>query len=476
MSGRPAFRRWIFVVVGSPAIFILLGSSNVLLWLASGVALLIGVLLLWTQWSTPVLMWVVGMNWLPVIADIGLADFGSQNLLETNGGYRAEAILLSLCGTVALALGMRAGRGIFSDKLCLPERRPQQIAAARALIAYFLCFPLMVGISIVMRFVPSLTQPLLAIGLVKFVIIYVLAAEIFENGQGFVWLIFVLLVETVTGLTGYFADYKEAYFVVFIAMAGSHRRPRNGVIAFGVFSVVIVVWLSLVWTAVKPEYRMWVSGYTAQQVVVRPFDERIVWMSNHMFSKSIDLGGTSETLLKRVGYTQFYADILQRLSDKMIPDDQNFYVKALVHVLTPRVLFPDKSDLNDSEITTALTGHKIGSNTSMSVGYTAQANVDFGVPGMFAAIFLIGVMLVAIVRYFMTRSGPLHLRQGCATACAFVPFNYGTDIDKALGFLLTGFFALAMLLKFGYPFVAQWLGEHATAVDRASVTLQRRQA
>jgi hypothetical protein len=458
-------------VVGSPAIFILLGSSNVLLWLASGVALLIGVLLLWTQWSTPVLLWVVGMNWLPVIADIGLADLGGRNLLETNGGYEAEAVFLSLCSMIALALGMRSGQGIFRDKLCLPEEKLQQISAARALIAYFLCFPLMVGISVLMRLVPSLTQPLLAVGLVKFVIIYVLAAEIFENGQGFGWLIFVLLIETVTGLTGYFADYKEAYFVVFIAMAGSHRRPQIGVTVFGVFSVVIVVWLSLVWTAVKPEYRMWVSGYTAQQVVVRPLDERIVWMSNHIFSKAIDFDATSETLLKRVGYTQFYADILQRLNDKIITDDHSFYVKALVHVFTPRVLFPDKSDLNDSAITTALTGHKIGNNTSMSVGYTAQANVDFGVPGMFLAIFLIGVLLVAIVRYFMTRSCPLRLRQGCATACAFVPFNYGTDIDKALGFLLTGFLALATLMKFGYPLVAQWLGERATIVDRAGVAL-----
>jgi hypothetical protein len=476
VSRRPAFRRWMFVVVGSPAIFILLGSSNVLLWFASGVALFVGVLLLWTQWSTPVLLWVVGMNWLPVIADIGLADLGGQNLLDTNGGYRAEAILLSLCSMVALALGMRSGRGIFSDKLYSLERRPQQITMMRALIAYLLCFPLMVALSIMMRAVPSLTQPLLAVGLVKFVIIYVLAAEIFESGHGFGWLVIVLLVETVTGLTGYFANYKEAYFIVLIAMAATHRRLRIGMIAFGALSVVIVVWLSLVWTAVKPEYRMWVSGYTGEQTVVRPFGERIAWMSDHIFGKAIDFDATSKTLLKRIGYTQFYADILQRLDDKMIPDDDRFYVKALVHVLTPRVLFPDKRDLDDSAITTALTGHKIGRNTSMSVGYTAQANVDFGVPGMFGAIFLIGLMCVAIVRYFMTRPGPPQLRQGCATACVFVPFDYGTDIDKALGFVLTGFLALAVFLKFGYPFVARWLEEHTTTGNRASVRLQRRQA
>ena len=464
VSRRPAFRRWMFVVAGSPAIFILLGSSNVFLWLVSGIALFIAVLLLWTQWSTPVLLWVAGMNWLPVITDIGLADLSGHNLLNTNGGYRAEAILLSLCSMVALALGMRWGRSIFRNKLCLPVRGPQQITTKRVLIAYFLCFPLMVSISIAMRLLPSLTQPLLAIGLVKFVIIYILAASIFESGQGFAWLIIVLLVETVTGLTGYFANYKEAYFIVLIAMASTHRRPRIGLIIFGACSVAVVIWLSLVWTAVKPEYRMWVSGYTGEQVIVRPLGERVAWMSDHMFSRAIDFDATSTTLLKRVGYTQFYADILQRLNEGVIPDGNNFYVKAIVHVLTPRVLFPDKGNLNDSAITTALTGRRIGSNTSMSVGYTAQANVDFGVPGMFAVIFLIGVMVVAIVRYFMTRPGPLFLRQGCATACVFVRFNYGTDIDKALGIVLTGFLALAVILKYGYPFVARWL-EHTTTAD-----------
>jgi hypothetical protein len=178
-----------------------------------------------------------------------------------------------------------------------------------------------------------------------------------------------------------------------------------------------------------------------------------------MFSEAIDFDATSRKLLERIGYTEFYSETLQRLNDHLIPEGENFYVKAITHVLTPRFLFPDKGSLDDSGITTHLTGRKISANTSMSVGYTAQANVDFGVPGMFVPIFLIGAMLGAIVLYFMTRSGPLYLRQGCATACVFAKFTYGSNIDKALGFVVTGFLAVAVILRYGYPIVAGWLAD-----------------
>jgi hypothetical protein len=300
-----------------------------------------------------------------------------------------------------------------------------------------------------------------------------LAASLINRGRGFAWIVIVLLIETVTGLTGFFADYKDAFFVVLIALAASDRKPRIGVVIFGALAVSIVIWLSLLWTSVKVEYRDWVSGYTGDQVVVRPLGERIQWMSEHMFSKAIDLGATSRILLQRVGYTTFYADTLQRLDEREIPEGNNFYAKALLHILTPRVLFPDKAGLDDTAITRTLAGVHISGNTSMSVGYTAEANVDFGIPGMFVAIFLIGVMVVAIVCYFMTRPGPLYLRQGCATACVFMHFNYETNIDKALGFGVTGFLALAVMLKYGYPFVAGWLAETTTVEDGPGLRRRR---
>jgi hypothetical protein len=216
-----------------------------------------------------------------------------------------------------------------------------------------------------------------------------------------------------------------------------------------------------------------VSGNTGQQAVVRPIGERVEWMADHMINGTIDFSKTSRKLMERIGYTEFYSIILKRLDDGKIPEGDNFFYKAALHVLTPRVLFPDKSSLDDNAITKELTGRKISANTSMSVGYTAQANVDFGVPGMFIPICLIGVMLAAIVRYFMTRTAPLHLRQACGTACIFVKFTYGGDIDKSLGFVVTGFLAIAVILKYGYPLVAGWLVHTKTGESQSAIVPNR---
>jgi hypothetical protein len=453
-SPQPAFRSWIFFLAGAPMIFVLFGSSNVSLWFASGAAVLIAGLLLWDQWSSPVLLWVVGMNWLPVVVDIAVSDLAGKDLLDPGRGiaHRGEAIIVSLLSLIALALGMRLGRSVFSHRLSLSGRGSKNLTMEHAVIFYFLSLLLVAILAEVAKLFPTLTQPLRAFGLLKYVSVYILAAIIFENSRGYCWLALVLLIETATGVTGFFADYKSAFFVVLIAMAAIERK-QTGVVIFGALSLAVCIWLSLVWTAAKPSYRYWVSGYTGEQTIVRSFSERLHWILNYMLNEPIDYGAAGETLLDRIGYTGYYAITLSRLEEGSILGGTNFYLRAAAHVLTPRFLFPEKDALDDSAITTQLTGIVIDRKTSISVGYTAEAHVDFGMPGMFVAIYLIGVIIVAAVRYFVTRPGPLHLRQGCATACAFLPFTYGTNIDNALGAFVTGFLALAVC----YPVLAGWL-------------------
>jgi hypothetical protein len=143
------------------------------------------------------------------------------------------------------------------------------------------------------------------------------------------------------------------------------------------------------------------------------------------------------------------------------------------HVLTPRVLFPDKSTLDDSKITTALLRRKITSDTSISVGYIAQAHVDFGVPGMFLPVLIIGVMIGAAAKYFMTRPAPLLIREAFTTATLFLAFPFGENIDKTLGGFVVDCLAMGLLLKFGYPMIARWLAGSALIYSGNSIKNNR---
>src|SRR5271169_2966583 len=94
-------------------LFILLGlsaSPNVEIWAA---CLLLPPAIVWILGGNrayPILVWVIGLNWLSIAADLLRADLSGQSLREEwLGPYDEQAILISLCALLAIALGMRCG-------------------------------------------------------------------------------------------------------------------------------------------------------------------------------------------------------------------------------------------------------------------------------------------------------------------------------------------------------------------------------
>ncbi len=78
-------------------------------------------------------------------------------------------------------------------------------------------------------------------------------------------------------------------------------------------------------------------------------------------------------------------------------EDGEILWAAVVHVLTPRLLFPDKPPVeSDSEKVRRYTGvwvAGIEENTSIAFGYAAESYVDFGVPLMFLPVLAYGFLM-----------------------------------------------------------------------------------
>lgn len=449
------FRRWALPVACVLIIPGLLGSSNAALWAIGLLSLPVALWLLGRRESHPVLLWVIAVNWLAVIGDILYADLTGNSLSGGWAGpYQVEAMIFSLCAVLALSLGMRWGTQLGSHAFhsSVPVGSgglyaPQgDISLQRAVLWYFLALPITSILGSISRAVPAITQPLYAMTLLKFVCVYLVAAKAFEIGRGYAWVALVAGLEMVIGLTGFFSNYKDAIIVMLIALAWSQAKMNARKWFFAGVAMVAVIWVSLVWTAVKQEYRAHIAWL--------PIEQRLDWMAQQFLVNDINYRDAFIKLSRRVGYTKLYARIMAMEAGVSRDDTFYFYAAAVQHVLTPRILFPDKAALSDSKITTALLGFKIDSETSIGVGYIAQAYVDFGFPGMLLPILLIGTMLGIIAKYFMTRSAPLLVRQAFATATLFQAFAFAEDIDKALGGIITSFIAMALALKFGYPLIA----------------------
>ena len=450
---------WTLTIAGALTIAGLPSSPNATLWVVCVLTLPLAVWLLGGKQAYPVLLWVIGVIWLQIIGDVVVADLTGTVLSDGwLGPYRAEAILWSSCALLALALGMRSGlrlggwifQAVDPIDIDSMARNGRSVSLHRITACYFASLVLTQILGSIATSVPTLAQPVLALTLIKFVCIYVLAAKVFESEHGYRWLILVSLVEMVTGLTGFFASYKEAFIVILIALASCRRPARAGKWIFAASTVVAVVWVSLVWTVVKKEYRQYVSA--------NPIEERVEWMANRFFGDSrIDYGDAVVKLFERIGYTGLYASVLERQDSGALGSDLNFYASAVEHVLTPRILFSDKPTLDDSKITTALLGTRIDQDTSIGVGYVAQAQVDFGFPGLLLPMLLIGFVMGTAAKFFMTRSAPLIIRAAFTTASLFLCFQFAANIDKALGGFVVGCLAMGLALKFGYPMIAQWL-------------------
>jgi hypothetical protein len=255
--------------------------------------------------------------------------------------------------------------------------------------------------------------------------------------------------KSLPGLVSFFSAYKEGIFVILIAFAGARHRLSIRAAFISILAVGVVLWISIVWSLVKDDYRVIMSTMTTT--------EKFDYMANRYLGDEIDYQHGLVVLLTRIGYTNFYSRILANQDAGLITAEHDFYKNAVIHVLTPRLLFPDKAILNDSDITTKLLKVNIDEDTSIGVGYIAQAQVDFGFPGLLVPLWTIGFLLGLAAEYFMTRVAPLDLRQAFMVATLFNCFAFETDIDKSLGGFVTGFLVMAVTLKFGYPFLKSWL-------------------
>lgn len=447
------------LIIGGIALTALVvASPNVLLWAACFLTLAVAVWLVGGNKAYPVLAWIIAIFWLQVFGDVLVSELiGVPVNSGWLGPYHQQAIFFSLAALVAIAYGARCGMqwGIpksgSASKVSVPKwlEKSGGVDFHRAVLSYFISLVLTEVATRLAVSVPALAQPVLALALLKWVSIYLIAAKTFETNRGFFWLGFVVLIEVATGMLSFFATYKESVFVILVALASSRRKMPVGYVMSAFVAVMAVVWISMIWSIIKNEYRGIVYSLTTQQ--------KIEWVWEHYSASDIKYFDALLSLSQRVGYTTLFAHILAKDDAGTLRKDFNFYQGAVVHVVTPRILFPDKPALNDSVITTALVGLYINDQTSIGVGYVAQAYVDFGFPGFLAPLWVVGLMLGYGIQYFMTRPVPLMLRSAFATATFFQTYQFAGNIDKEFGGFVIAVLAMSLILKYGYPIFALWL-------------------
>jgi hypothetical protein len=175
-----------------------------------------------------------------------------------------------------------------------------------------------------------------------------------------------------------------------------------------------------------------------------------------------------DTLVLRVSYVNFFALAIENVPDRVPYENGALWADALARVFMPRVLFPEKTMLDDSERTRTYTGANVAgmeSSTSIGIGYFGESYIDFGPIFMFVPLFLLGVFYGLINRLFITRTRYKLL--GCAFAVAVLIFN-AYEIESSNAKLIGGTVSVALASVAMYaligPAVMRFLRKAAPSV------------
>ena len=492
-SNRPRFVETLGLppsVIGALLAFSLVGivTPNPVLTVASLAVLPFIIALPWRPGEPPVLPFVLCFHWLQATvkvfhANLTGADVSDLIIYPQFGQFTdvGTATWLSLTGVLVVAIGMWVA---IRSKVPYGEegllQKTESISISRTFVLYLVVTFGLTALYGSLGYWNPLRQIVNGLVQLKWAAYFLVGYTVLVRREGYIYLVAAFAIEFISGI-GFFSGFKEVIFVTAVTYFAARSRITIPTVAkIGVLGLVLVV-LGAGWTVVKPEYRSALSGGERSQSTVMNDGEQVALLYEMASSlDGDDLVEGLEPLAERLSYVDFFGYALGYVPGVVSYQNGAQWSAALKHVLTPRILFPDKPAIvSDSEITNQFTGLYVAGateGTSISIGYMGESYVDFGPFWMFVPIFLVGVWRGLMFRFFLRK--PEQALAGYAFAVALFTQTYQLEAatGKLLGSVLMRFIVLALIFQFVVPRVTAWLqrGEDVEAEDEANALPVRR--
>jgi hypothetical protein len=391
---------------------------------------------------------------------IGGGLFGSS--VERAYWYMLASVVVLACVFRFCLNNLR--KPTLEDRLILYEWRPNDL-----FIVYLVSLLISSSCYYAMTIVPALGQQFEALLRVKALALFVLFTTVLTTGVGLRLLVAVVAMEIVVGFSGLLSDFREVFIFVAIAALAARIRWTSTMTMGAVAWFAVLIFLALFWTSVKAEFRQFATRSDESQKVRVDLDDRLGYLGGRALNlQHTDWGGSAYMLLARLAYVDIFGSVITVADVSPEGGFGRQWSDAFEHVMKPRVLFPDKAALSDTEVYMRLAHGSVSEEmrlgTSISVGYMAENFADFGFPGMLVGVAAVGLLIGGICRFFMSnRRMPWAVREGIVVAYIFTVGRDGVEISlpKILGGSLMFFVVYAILVRFFLPSALRWLNTRA---------------
>jgi len=459
ISGASHYGFWILCAAFA---FFGLFTTNGLLTSCAFLLLPVFGVLLWRVGEPPVLFFGCIIQWLQATAAIFYTNHFGITLNEAFGSYALTfATWLSLISVLVLAIGIRCAYiGAGPPQAVALQADASQIDINTLAVIYGLSVVVAGSLGAVAWLVPSITQPLLALAALKWAIVFLLFYAVLQQRKGYGFLVAAISFEFLMGLTGVYANFKSVFFVLAVAAMSSPLALKGRRLWASIICFILLFVFSVVWTTVKMDYRSFLADESMYAEDAIPIERK--------FDKLTDLVGSVtwenftdgiDALVMRVSYVNFFALTIENVPARVPYEGGALWGDAVVRVITPRFLFPNKATTDDSERTRLYTGVQVSGaeeGTSIGIGYVGESYIDFGPVGMFVPIFLLGLFYGLLNRFFITRTR--HKLLGAALAVSaliFSAYEIETSNIKLVGGVLSvALVSIVMYKAFGRMLMA----------------------
>ena len=309
-------------------------------------------------------------------------------------------VVIGLVCVLALAVGINLGLRL-RDAPDPDEPRPDFAFTFPPLIAAYVIGVFVEGTMLAIApSYPSIRQIITTLDTARLGVLFLIMRRLCSPTPRWGMLAAVLGVEIIMGITGFFAGFREPIVLCMLAVLEVFdRRNKQHWVAVTV-AVVSVSVLGLIWMGIRRDYRR-------EYVEVDQFRHRAARVE-----RASDLTSFLKGDPPRSGPPPIHCrsdvDGLLSGADRTRPqgpaDKRHDSPRCAVHIVTPRVFFPEKPELmSDSDKVRRYSGVRVAgreSNTSIAFGYSAEAYIDFGVPLMFLPVFAFGIFIGAMYALF----------------------------------------------------------------------------
>lgn len=452
----------VVVVAGFVFIFVILGiavGENPSLSIAAGIVTIAAVMFLWRPGEPPTLLLVAAIHLVQVNTALIYANLTGVhiNSLSENGLDLEYATFVALGGVLCLILGMSLGNAGSSFWSPADAQAEALRWSPRTAFRFWL---VSLVLSLFFLELSSLSEGVRQLFLagtgLQWIGVFLLAFVCLSQKRGLSYFLVAIGTEVALGFTGFFGQFKEVFYVLFVAFAVA--RPKLNFPSFVAiaFTAIVALLFSAFWSATKEDYRTFLNQGSGAQEVLVPLEDRLTFLADRVNSADADtLTHGFDLLVRRLSYVEFLAATLTFVPAGRPHENGAMTEAAIAHILLPRLFVPAKARLpSDTAVTIAYTGLPIvdRGGVSISIGYPGEFYIDFGVLGMMACMGVLGFLYGKANQYIQRHFSSALIAYGATITLLMPGVLFETSLPKTLGGVCTSFIILLLMSKIVLPF------------------------